>query len=710
LAKLPTRLGVCALVLAFAAEVRGQDAAQPSGISTTEDVETIEVIGPAKKDQPEFLDTPIEVEMIPQARLQELPAHDLADVAANLPGIRLQRRVQGQGAAASVEGLPPEYTRALVNGQHYAGELGGVTDLEDLPLANASRVLVLRGPQAMRYGSEAGGAVIEIETFRPPPDDGVDFRLDAGGGGYERGYASQVTGGRYGRFGATLATTYSGVDGWNDRGSDAVVTAPGRDYREEWQDAYGTFEFQASERLLLSSNVGWRKDQDKGGGPDPGEGSLSGKRDTWRWITSVGFAASLGEDTDLESEVYRYASNLKSSIGRDFRLQDEEYRYDGALTRRFELFGQEPALRLGFDWRLPSLDLSESQVASDAPPVPPTDPSDPGDGTTLVSDSQNERFTATGVYAILTAPLHETVEVQLGAREQFHSRFDSEFVPQVALLVRPTTWLKLRGSWGTSYRTPSLRDLYEPPVPNLGGAYFLSGNPDLKPEHAEGLRGGFELEPLDELSFSATFFTNRITDYIRSAKSDPSFVVGWNWPSNDDPWCQEHPSDCGLEPTPITANLFEKTNLDDVRTSGLEANLTYDPHPLVSLHAGYFFMDTWVKSAPLPDLHELPNEPRYTVDLDATVTAPRWDTNLLVRARWRDGALTEASGTGSVSFTSQDHSDPSWVVDLRLRQPLRSGLTLYLDLNNLTNTKAVDSYEIRGFNAFVGVRYDFDSN
>jgi outer membrane receptor for ferrienterochelin and colicin len=107
LAKLSTRLGVCALVFAFAAPVRAQDAAQPSAISGTDDVETIEVVGEQKEDQPEFLDTPIEVEMIPQARLQELPAHDLADVAANLPGIRVQRRVQGQGSAASVEGLPP---------------------------------------------------------------------------------------------------------------------------------------------------------------------------------------------------------------------------------------------------------------------------------------------------------------------------------------------------------------------------------------------------------------------------------------------------------------------------------------------------------------------------------------------------------------------------------------------------------------------------
>jgi len=702
-----------ALACALAPRAHAQDEAQPAGVSTTQDVETIEVRG-EQSDVPEFLDTPIEIEVIPEQRLQELPARDLADVAANLPGIRVQRRVQGQGAAASVEGLPPEYTKALVNGQHYAGEIGGVTDLEDLPLANAARVLVLRGPQAMRYGSDAGGAVIEIETFRPPADDGWRFALDSGLGSYDAGYASQVSGVRVGRFGATLATTYNTIDGWNDNGSDALVGGPGRDYREQWQDAYSTFEFQATPDFLISSNVGWRKDKDENEDPVVNEdGSTSGPRTNTRWITSLGFAAQLGENTELESELYRYASNMNSSIGREFTLKEDEWRYDGALTQRFEVFGQEPSLRLGFDWRRPSLDQTESQVAGEGVPPPPASPDDPSE-VEFEKEKLDERFNVTGIYAILEAPVHELVTFQFGAREQFHSEFDSEFVPQVAMLVEPASWLKLRASWGKSYRTPSLRDLYGPPVPNLGGAYFLSGNPNLKPEYAEGLRGGFELLPHDDVWLSATFFTNTIKDFIRSALAEDGVFTGWNWPEPpDDPndYCFDFPDEpeCS-EPSPVFAQLFERTNLDEVKTSGAEANLRIQPHPLVSLHVGYTWLNTWVKSAPLPDLRELPNEPEHTLDLDATFTEPNYRGSLLVRARWRDGALMEGSGTGGVGFTTTEHSHPSWVLGMRLRQPIRAGLSVYIDLDNITNTKAVDSYEIRGFNAFVGVRYQFDSN
>jgi outer membrane receptor protein involved in Fe transport len=321
-----------------------------------------------------------------------------------------------------------------------------------------------------------------------------------------------------------------------------------------------------------------------------------------------------------------------------------------------------------------------------------------------------ESLTETGLYAIAEAPLADWATLELGARRQWNSRFDAELVPQVALVLQPLAWLKLRGSWGTSYRTPSLRDLFEPPVPNLGGAYFLAGNPELEPEHAVGLRGGLELSPSDSLWLSATFFTNRIDDFIRSSRAPGGIVVGSHWvdPSEGSELCQIIPDDPACQPYLVEdrRELFVKTNLDQVRTSGVEASLRWLPHPNVDLRAGYTFLDTWVKSELLPGLRELPNEPRYTVDLDATLTAPRVDTQLTLRARWRDGALTESSGTGLASVSSLDHSDPSWMLDLRLRQPLRRGLSVYLDLHNLLNTKAVDSYEVRGFTAFAGVRLE----
>jgi outer membrane receptor for ferrienterochelin and colicins len=687
---------VAVIALALAVPARADEAASDP---TPDGVETIEVRGAFAEDPlPALLDAPVETEVISASRIRSLPAKDLADVAANLPGIRVQRRVQGQNAAASVEGLPPEYTKALVNGQHYAGELGGVGDLEDFPISNASEVLVLRGPQAMRYGADAGGAVIDVRTFQPPFEDGWRARLDGGGGDQGQAYGSQVSAIRLGRFGATLATTYDGIDGQEDRGSDAVITGTGKDSREEWQDGYATLLWNANESFVLRSNLGWRKDSDSISGDD---GLPDERRDTTRWIQSAGFSAALDDWTELEAELFHFSSDMDSTVGRDFELTDEEWKADVSLARRFELFGQEPQLRIGLDWRLPSLELRESEFATNTPGEDALD--DAGD--------VDERVTATGLYAIVETPVTDWARLQVGAREQWQTRFDSAFVPQAALLLDPTSSLKLRLSWGQSYRTPSLRDLYQPAVPNLGGAYFLEGNPDLQSESAIGYRAGFEWTPHENVWIASTFFSNTIDDFIRSAYAG-SVVTGTHevLPDPLPGVCVPFPEleICQPQVVEDRASLFRKTNLDQVRTRGVEAQIRVRPSRFVDLRVGYTYLTTQVDS-PLLDLDELPNEPRHTVDLESAFTLPRFETMLVTRARWRDSAWVESSGTGIVSFSDLTRSDPSWVIDLRLQQPIRPGLVLYADLKNLTNTDVVDSYEIRGRSFFVGLRLDLDS-
>ena len=76
-----------------------------------------------------FQDSPIETEIVPEKEIAEEPARNAADVVENLTGIRTQRRLQGEEAAVSIDGMPPEYTRILVDGQRYSGEIGDVDDL-----------------------------------------------------------------------------------------------------------------------------------------------------------------------------------------------------------------------------------------------------------------------------------------------------------------------------------------------------------------------------------------------------------------------------------------------------------------------------------------------------------------------------------------------------------------------------------------------------
>jgi outer membrane receptor protein involved in Fe transport len=618
---------------------------------------------------------------------------DLGDIAKHLPGVRIQQRVQGQEAAASVEGMPPEYTRVLIDGQHYAGELGGVADLADLPLVNAERIVVIRGPQAMRYGSDAAGAVLEIQTREPPSDSGARLFLEGGAGGDAHHHLAQAAALRLGRLGATLSTSYRGIDGQEPRGSDAVVTGAGEDSREESRDVYTTLRYDLRESLALLSKVGWRREED-----DFATEEGSARRTTKRWLEGLGLRGALGANSDFELELFHFRGDTRSDLGRSFRLRESEWKVDASVRSDLEVLGVQPELRLGFDWCMPALEQGEGELAPGA----------------LEPNAFEERFTSGGVFAILEVPLPLRSMLELGAREQLHSRFESKLLPQAALVLEPHDSLRLRLGYGRYYRIPSLRDLYQPPVPNLGGAYFLAGNPDLETESASGLRLGLEWTPLDRLTLSATYFQNRIEDFIRSGLVMPGVVIGEEVTppvyGPDHILCRINPASEQCQPTltAIERPLYRKSNLDRVRTRGFELQARLQPASDLELRLGYGFLATEVDSPTLIDLKELPNEPRHTLDLEGSYVLPGVDAELTLRARWRGKALTESSGTGLASFTSLDHSDPSWSVDLRLIQPLRHGLSLYLDVENLTNEDVIDSYEIRARTLFVGLRYELD--
>lgn len=74
---------------------------------------------------------------------------------------------------------------------------------------------------------------------------------------------------------------------------------------------------------------------------------------------------------------------------------------------------------------------------------------------------------------------------------------------------------KIRSSYGTAFKAPSLLRLYSPNPGSLG-------NPDLKPEKSQGWDVGFDQYLLSrKIVFSGTYFSNDITNLIDFQKTDP---------------------------------------------------------------------------------------------------------------------------------------------------------------------------------------------
>lgn len=671
-----------------------------------------------------FQDRPIETEILTEEEIQTLPAQNAAEVVEKLPGIRTQRRLQGEDAAVSVEGMPPEYTKILVDGQRYTGEIGAVTDLADIPLACVERIEILRGSQGLRYGTEAAGAVINIVT-KDPPREGWRAGVEGGYGTDERIRARGDVAGGAEKVGASICVDHRQIEGYDSpEDVNAVFVGSGRDSSTDAQDTHAKLVVRPFGALTLQTRMGWRREHDDIPGDELGEADAT--RDEERWFISQKAEGFVGDATRVEGTFTWYDSWLESEVGRNYRLDEDEAKLDLLVERFFSTGPLDHGVTFGVDARIDRLELDEGALPAGI------------DNRSLAAPAVDESFTKAGLFLIGETELVDWAALHWGARLQLHSEFDTEILPQVALLLTPFDTfegfgdLKIRLSWGKNHRNPSLRDLYQPPVPQLGGSYFLAGNESLVPESSTSWRAGFEYSPWTWMAISAVGFWNDIDDHIRSEFSD-SLPIGTREVEVQVPAARPgldlicsvtdffFPECAALGATVSrtltverTAPLFRKTNLDSVRTRGIEARLDLRPWSFFSFHLGYTLLDTEVIDSNLIDVVELPNEPKHTIDAKVVLTAPRVDTKLTVRGRWRDRALKEGSGTGLLGFASNELTDPSLVIDARITQPLgelfgweAERVAVYADVYNATNEDVVDSYAIRGRTFFVGARVRF---
>ena len=138
----------------------------------------------------------------------------------------------------------------------------------------------------------------------------------------------------------------------------------------------------------------------------------------------------------------------------------------------------------------------------------------------------------------------ERLEITAAARVEHYDDVGTTTNPKVGVLWEPTPGLRLRATYGRSFRAPALREahdaaLYSPTLLPLGGARIRSlllngGNPELRPETATSLTAGFDLAPAiwPGFTFNASWFDVKFEDRIDrpvqanlvAALSDPTLT------------------------------------------------------------------------------------------------------------------------------------------------------------------------------------------
>jgi outer membrane receptor for ferrienterochelin and colicins len=91
----------------------------------------------------------------------------LSDVLREQTGITL---TSGFGAGVQLQGLNPDYTIILIDGEPLIGRTAGVLDLNRIAVGNIQKIEIVKGPSSSLYGSEAMAGVINIITDKKNSD------------------------------------------------------------------------------------------------------------------------------------------------------------------------------------------------------------------------------------------------------------------------------------------------------------------------------------------------------------------------------------------------------------------------------------------------------------------------------------------------------------------------------------------------------------
>ena len=119
------------------------------------------VVVTATRSERKLSNVTVPITIITAKTIQQTGSLRLTEILKEQPGLTM---TSGFGAGVQLQGLNPDYTIILINGEPLVGRTAGVLDLNRIALGNVKKIEIVKGPSSSLYGSEAMAGVINIIT------------------------------------------------------------------------------------------------------------------------------------------------------------------------------------------------------------------------------------------------------------------------------------------------------------------------------------------------------------------------------------------------------------------------------------------------------------------------------------------------------------------------------------------------------------------
>jgi vitamin B12 transporter len=642
--------------------------AAPPALAAAPDTPARDIVVTATRVPTPVLDIPAGVSVIDRQTIEERGYVTLTDALSAIPGLRVsQSGGPGGNASIFVRGTNSNAVLVLRDGMpiNDASDASGAFNFGVDTLADVERIEVIRGPMAALYGSGAIGGVINLIS-RQGHEPGLHISGELAGGYPAQGQGNIVASGIQGPFDYAAI-----VQGDIERGYD--VTPKRESIYSGVPDGFralvGTLNlgYTPIEGTRISLFLRARSamfDFNALGDPTFDDANSTGQDDSL--LGRVGVTSKLFNGT-YETNVF---------LG---RLQDDRH-YTEALNPLDPNMASNDSryhsYRTDLQW-------NNTVHLSDLLDVPMLSATDLTFGYEHIADEAKVKvnsssggfpFQQSAKAYMYTDALHAGLQTTLWQRLTLTGQIRQDWVAGNApftwrlgaVLDVPEVVTRFKAAYGTAFRAPSLFDRYG--VDSFG----YIGNPNLKPESAQGWEAGFTttldaFAHKDFVSFGATYFNEQVQNLIVA-----QFV-------------------------PIDTAV----NIGSAHIQGVETQMTLRPASWLAVQAGYTFTDA--QNADTGS--RLLRRPQNTASLNATITPLPGLTiapELLLTGAFQD-FLVDDGGNATGTIVSSPHG---LIANLTVTYDVAPRVQLFANGRNLfySRFEPVNGYQTPGTSVLAGVR------
>jgi vitamin B12 transporter len=635
-------------------------AQEPAATEPT--IETREVVISATKTPVPVTQLTSAAEVITGEELERRQVKTVADALRLSQGLTVfSSGGPGTSTSVRIRGSNADQVLVLIDGAIMNSATLGSFNFANVTTDNIERIEILRGAQSMLWGADAMGGVINITTKKGTgaPSARAFFEYGSFSSIREGGQVSGKTG----------IVDYSvAVSRWDYTGFSAV------NYRRGASERDGFHNWQTSARFGVALPYEGRLDfnfrllqgrTDIDGGFGSGFDTLGAFTNSQQFVYSASYNQPITTWWNQALTVSRQTENSETFSGttqRNVQTGVVSPPFFFAFRSQIDTLANRVEWQHNFQVVKPIL-LSAGYQFRDQQ----------GENRDLLTnnlDISRKILSSHAGFAQAQLNLWDRVFATAGVRQDEYNAFGSATTYRAtAGYLHQETGTKLRSSYATGFRAPTLNQLY---FPNFG-------NPDLKPEKSQSMDIGIDQYLFDNrLTLSGGFFWNRFRDMIVSQASSTS---------------------CG----PFG---FCAENIGLVSTKGWEASVKYavvkDMPFIKSLDVQAQYTNTLTRN-----LDEQPGNraPRIPVDQWSMIISYQPINPLRVNLEGR------YVGSRFNDVNNQEKMRPFDVWNLSASYDVTNRVQTYLRLDNIFNEKYE---EIRLFGTpvrsiFVGLRVNYDA-